>query len=121
MEAIITAANVSVGRACGFAGLGIFCLMFGLSFEPALAARAGGVLCAILAAVLFLYALRAPIRPYKRTELWTILQKADRPPAAVAQKIIGEILRETYLRFARQTAILSAALWVAALALEFFL
>ncbi len=119
MEAIIAAANISVGRACGFAGLGIFCLMFGLSFEPALSARAGGMLCAILAAVLYLYAHRAPARPYKRTELWTILRKPDRPPPEVAQKIIGDILRDAYLKFARQTAIVSAALWIVALILEF--
>lgn len=110
MEAIENAAYVSVGRACGFAGLGIFCLIFGLSFDPPFAARTGGTLCLGVAAILAAYALRARTRPYKRTELWLILPREARPPAEIAQRIIGEILRETYLWFARQAAVVSLVL-----------
>ena len=79
MEAIENAAYISVGRACGFAALAIFCLMFGLSFDPPLAARTGGLLCLGLTVILGLYALRARSRPYKRTELW--LQTVERGSA----------------------------------------
>jgi hypothetical protein len=118
MKEIENAAYVSVGRACGFAGLAIFCLMFGLSFEPALAARTGGILCAFTAAILALYGMRAPTRPYKRTELWIILDKAKRPPAGIAQQIVGQALRETYLWFARQSAVISAVMLVSAFVLQ---
>ncbi len=121
MNAVEKAAFISVGRACGFKGLAIFCLMFGLSFELALAARAGGILCAILTAILVLYAYRARFRRYKRTELWIILDKAERPPAGIAQKIVGQVLHETYLWFARRTAANSAVLLGAALALKLFI
>ncbi len=110
MDAIENAAFVSVGRACGFAGLAIFCLMFGLSFAPALAARTGGVLCLSVALILALYAFRAPRRPYKRTELWMILAKEKRPPSVFAQRVVGGALRETYVSFARQAALISLVL-----------
>ncbi len=118
MDEIENAAFVSVGRASGFAGLAIFCLMFGLSFEPVLAARAGGVLCLLMTAVLGYCALRARTRPYKRTETWIILAKAARPPAEVAQRVIGEILREVYLWFAQRTIVISIVLLAASVVLQ---
>ena len=41
MEAIENAAFISVGRACGFVGLAVFCIVFGLMYDPVFAARAG--------------------------------------------------------------------------------
>ena len=97
METVEKTVFIYVFRACDFTGLAIFCLMFGLSFELSLAARAGRILCAILTAILVLYAYRARFRRYKRTELWIILDKAERRPAGIAQKIFGQVLHETYL------------------------
>lgn len=111
MDAIRNAAYVSVGRACGFAGLAVFCVMFGLSFEPILAARAGAVLCLMLAVVLSAYAYFAPTRSYKRTELWLILAKDQRPPKAFAQDVIGRALQETYAWFAKQAGLVAIILW----------
>lgn len=119
MDAIENAAFVSVGRACGFAGLGIFCLIFGLSFEPVLAARTGGALCLGLTLLLAAYAFFARTRPYRRTELWLILARDQRPPAEVAQKVVGEALRATYLWFAQQTSTMAVVFLVAAVALKF--
>ena len=118
MEAIENAAYISVGRACGFAALAIFCLMFGLSFDPPLAARTGGLLCLGLTVILGLYALRARSRPYKRTELWLILSKPERPPAEIAQKVIGTTLRETYLWFAAQTTAVAVFLLIVSMLLQ---
>ena len=118
MEAIENAAYVSVGRACGFAGLAVFCLVWGLSFEPVLAASTGGALCLLVALILVFYAWRAPQRSYQRTELWLILEKHKRPPAEVAQQVIGEALRETYIRFARQAAIIAFVLLLVSLVLR---
>ena len=118
MDAIENAAFISVGRACGFTGLGIFVLMFGLSFEPVLAARTGAFSCLGLTAILLLYALRARRRPYKRTELWIILPKEERPPAVIAQRIIGRVLRETYIWFAQQVAFVAMIFLSASLLLQ---
>lgn len=119
MEEIEKAAFVSVGRACGFAGFAVLLLMVGLSFEPVVAARVGCFLCLVVAAILFACAARAHNRPYKRTEVWIILPRDKRPPAAVAQRIIGQVLHETYLWFGRQAAIVSVLLLAASVVLYF--
>ncbi len=115
MEIIQNAAFVSVGRACGFLGLAVFCLMMGLAFDPALAARTGGGLCLGTAVYLSICAWRARERNYKHTETWLILPKDKRPPATIAQQVIGEALRETYLWFAKNAALIAAVLLAAAL------
>jgi hypothetical protein len=118
MGAIENAAYISVGRACGFAGLAIFCIIFGMSFDPVFAARIGGGLCVVLALVLAAYAYRAPSRPYKRTELWLILAKEKRPPAVFAQRVIGNALRDTYIWFSRQSALIAIVLLAVSVALQ---
>ena len=105
MDAIEAAAFTSIGRACGFAGLGILCVMLGLSFEPVTATRAGGVLGLSLALVLAVFGLRAPSRSYEHTELWLILPKEARPPSTIAQRVIGQALRDTYFWFAERITI----------------
>lgn len=119
MDAIENAAFTSVGRACGFSGLAIFCLMFGFAFDPALSARIGGSLCLLVSFILAAYAWRARSRPYKRTETWLILAKEERPPPSVAQQLIGQALRETYTWFARQSAVFAIVLLAASLVLDF--
>lgn len=111
MEAIENAAIISVGRASGFAALAIVCIVMSLSYEPLVAARAGCILCLIVAAILFHFAMRAPSRPYQQTELWIILAREDRPPKPVAQRIIGSILQQTYRKFG-QYAVLSALVFM---------
>lgn len=110
MDAIDNAAYISVGRACGFAGLAVMCIMLGLSFEPVLAARTGGILALSLALILCVFALRAPSRPYNRTELWLILAKEHRPPAPIAQIVVGRALRDAYFWFARQVVLVAILL-----------
>ena len=118
MDQIENAAYVSVGRACGFAGLAIFCLLAGLSFDPVLATETGGKACLVVTAVLVVKALWAPYQPYERTELWLILPKDHKPPENVAQKLIGTTLRHTYVWFAQQAAAIAAILLVAAIVLQ---
>ena len=118
MVAIENAAYVSIGRACGFAGLAIFCVMLGFAFEPFLASRAGGWLCLATTLVLVFCAAKARTRPYKKTEAWLILSKTERPPASIAQKVIGEILREVYIWHARRAALAAAVLLGASVLLQ---
>jgi hypothetical protein len=117
MEAVERAAYLSVGRACGFGALAIFCFVVGLSYDPGLAARAGGILAMVMTAILLLRAASAPSRPYKRTETWLMLEAAERPSAHIAQQVIGSALREAYFWYARSTAVVTACLLVIALLL----
>ena len=118
MDAIDNAAFVSVGRACGFVGLAVMCIMLGLSFEPALAARAGGFLSLGFAVGLVAFALRAPSRRYDRTELWLILAKEHRPPAPIAQIVIGRALRDAYFWFAKQVVTIAIVLLATSVGLQ---
>lgn len=118
MDAIERAAFISVGRACGFAGLAILCVLTGLSFEPVLAARTGGILTFGMTLFLGYRARVAPRRPYRATEAWLMLAKAERPDDAVAQGLIGSALQEAYVWFARQTAFVSVVLWTAVIVLS---
>lgn len=115
LQTIEDLATFSVARGCGFAGLGIFTFMIGMMSEPQLALATGGILTLVTALVLFARAAQAIQRPFKRTEVWIMLKPAERPRQDIAQQIIGNALRDAYLRFALQSAWLSAALLTASL------
>jgi hypothetical protein len=59
--------------------------------------------------------LEARTKNHRQTELWLYLPKERRPPKAFAQRTIATVVRETYLLFARRTAIISIVLWTIAL------
>jgi hypothetical protein len=110
MEAIERAAHISVGRACGFCGLAIFCLMVGFSYEPHLSARVGGLFTFAVACVLAFKAAIAARTPYKKTETWLILADEHKPPSAYAQSLISGVLRKVYLQYAQYCAFAAAVL-----------
>lgn len=119
MGAIQNAAFISLGRAAGFAGLAIFTLMIGLSFDPPLATRTGGLIGFGVAFLLLAYGLRALSHPYRNTEAWIILPQELRPPANVAQRLMGRTLRDTAFWFASRTAAISCFLLVSSIMLRF--
>ena len=107
MHELENAALNSIGRACGFAWLAIMCVIYAFSYQPPLAALVGGLLCIALTMLLGGCAWYAKHKKYNHTDLWLILPVNARPPAAVAQRVIGRVLRDTYLWFAKQAAIMS--------------
>jgi hypothetical protein len=115
MEEMRRIAYETVLRACGFASLAIFCIMIGLSFLPRSAFQAGGFLSIVMTLVLVLKAREALTKDHRRTEMWLYLPKESRPPQASAQRVISTVMRETYLLFARWTALISIVLWSIAL------
>jgi hypothetical protein len=115
MEHMRRIAYETVLRACGFASLGIFCVMTGMSFNPKLAFQAGGFLTTIMAFVLVLKAREALTKDYRRTEMWLYVDKNFRPPEAYAQWASATVLRDTYLTFAMWTSMISIAMWALAL------
>ncbi|XSC43811.1 hypothetical protein ACF1BQ_039355 [Bradyrhizobium sp. RDT10] len=115
MDEMRRIAYQTVLRACGFASLAIFCVMIALSFVPRSAFQAGGFLTMAMTLVLVLKAHEARTKDHRRTEMWLYLPKESRPPAAIAQKMVSTIMRETYLLCARWTALISIVMWTAAL------
>ena len=114
MERLREAALLSIGRACGFAALGIFCVMIGLSFDPLLMVQTGGLLTLGLTAGLLLKAGLAGRGDYRRSEVWLLLPREARPPVGVAERLFVSAVREIYMRFARLAAIASVILWTTA-------
>ena len=113
-------AEISVSRACAFAGLGTICLMVGMASDAANSLKAGGY-CALLASIiLMIKAQMALKRSVKRTELWIMLEKSERPPDIIAQPMLAGILQNTYLRFAFFHARAACLLLAFALLLRLF-
>jgi hypothetical protein len=52
--------------------------------------------------------------------LWLILAKDKRPPAVYAQRVIGTALRDTYIWFSRQSAIIAIVLLVVSVTFQLF-
>jgi hypothetical protein len=109
------AAFESVSRGCGFAFLGIACVMMGMS-DPRTIFQAGGIMTLIMTLVLLMKARRALTKDYKRTEMWLLLPKDYRPPERYAQWAASTVLRDAYFTFAKYTAFTSIVMWLIALA-----
>ena len=120
LETIEKIAEFSVARACGFAMLAILVMMVGLSGEPDMALKTGGLLSLLISMVLVLKAALAEAKPYRSTEVWLLLKPHERPHEAVAQRIIALALREAFLRFALYFASGGAAMLGTQLLLSLF-
>src|SRR5262247_3621421 len=73
MDVMRQIAYATVMRACGFGSLAIFCFMVGLSFAPRLAFQMGGMLTMLMTGILFVKAIEARWKHYRRTEMWLYL------------------------------------------------
>jgi hypothetical protein len=111
------AAEQSVARGVGFSALAVALVVAGLAGYPQLALRSGAALTLLLWAVLRLKALRARRHPYKRTEVWLLLDPRPDWPGEVAQRLIGEALQRVLERYARYVLAVALGLWLASLAL----
>jgi len=120
MQHLRRAAFLSIGRACGFAGLAVLCVMIGLSYEPLLAARTGAVLTTMITVVLIFKSRRALYQDYRKTEAWLLLDKKHAPPEEYAQWASATVLRDAYLWFAQYAAGMSILLWATAVLLLIF-
>lgn len=109
------AAQTSVARATGFAALAVAITLAGLAAYPLLALRTGAALCLLAWAVLRLKALRAPSRPYRRTEAWLLLEPRPSWPPTVAQRLVGAALERAFRRYARLALAAAIAFWLASL------
>jgi hypothetical protein len=118
MEHLRLVAFQSIARGCGFAGFAIFCVVAGVSFEPLLAARTGGILMTLMTVILLYKAREALVRDYRRSEMWIMLDRANRPPEAYARWAAPTVLRDAYLWFAQYAAAIAIVFWVVALAIS---
>lgn len=111
MERIRYLAELSVRRAVGFVGLGVGVTMLSLSYDAVLALKTASALLAITTVVLTWRAWLAPTRDIRDTEVWILMDQSRRPADPALQQLVGGILRETYLRYARMTMFAVLAFW----------
>lgn len=117
IERIKACADASIRRALGFALLGIWTAMVGMSSDLLLAVRGGALMITAAWAVLLILAWRAPHRPYKRTEVWLMLDRKHCLPEERAQAIIGGVLKDRYGWHAGATAAVACFMWAATFAI----
>lgn len=106
-------AYLSVVRGCGFGLLTIFTAMVGVAADLSLVLRTGGIGLLLMAFILVLKAARAYRVSFRATEIWILLDKEQRPPAAIAGALIPRFRREALLLYGYRSAWLAAALLTA--------
>lgn len=116
MDVIRDLADITIRRACAFAGLGVGVVMLALSFDLALACRAGAALTAVLCLGLAVAGWCAPRRDMRRTELWSMLVAVEggftrRVSRAEAQEVLAGVLQQRLLWHAERVGAIALALW----------
>ncbi|MGQ0677129.1 MAG: hypothetical protein ACT4N4_13725 [Rhodospirillales bacterium] len=120
MDRIRYLADVSIRRGCGFGLIAIATATVGMSSDALLALKLAAICASAMVAILLVKAIQAPIRSYKRTEVWIMLEKRHDLPEARAQQVFGSILKERYMWHATITATAAGILWLATLAVALF-
>ena len=118
MEALRRAAETSVTRGCGFAGLAITCVLVAFANQPVSLLKAAGLMTSLMTIVLFIQARAALTRDFRKSEVWLMLEPAERPLDPHAQWAGATVLHQVYLKYARITAAISVGAWVLALVLS---
>jgi hypothetical protein len=113
--AVETYADVSIRRACGFAGLAVTTVMMGLSYDMALSFRIGAEMLALLVLGLVFAALRAPRRNLRHSEVYALLRDAGLPRSQLAsremQDEIALVLRDRLYWHAERIGAVALGLW----------
>jgi hypothetical protein len=111
-------ANISVARGSAFGLLAIFCFMIGLAGYPVIALKSGAIALMVGAGLLIWKAEVSRRKPYRRTELWTMLEPHERPIEPIAQQVISSTLQGMFSRFAVYYAQAAVTCFAASLVLE---
>lgn len=112
MDRIRQFADFSVRRAAGFGLLAIALIVLALHFDRSLAMHALAVLLTIEAVTLYFCGRRADRVPCQHREIWLLLDGQHGMGEKRVQRIISEIMRETFMAYARRLSGPALAAWV---------
>ncbi|MCR6633058.1 MAG: hypothetical protein NVV74_25110 [Magnetospirillum sp.] len=112
MDRIRYFADLSVRRAAGLGLTGIALVVAALHFDRPLAMHALAALLTFEALALFQLGRRAHRVPCERREVWALMEGQHGMSENRVQRIISEIMRETYLSYARRLVGPAVAAWV---------
>lgn len=118
MDRIRYFADLSVRRAAGLGLMGIALVVMALHFDRTLSMHALAGLLTLEALALYQMGRRAHRVPYERREVWLLIDGEHGMRENRVQQIISEIMRETFLTYARRLAGPAAAAWVVDLGLR---
>lgn len=113
VETVRMLADLSIRRGCGFWLLGVVCVMVGLSYDIGLAFRTGAILLGMLTVILYFRGLDAPTRPFRKTEVWLMIDERPQIGETETQRLIGGTIGERLMWHARISAVVT--LWLAAI------
>lgn len=117
-EIIAEKVDYCIRRGIFFSLLGIWVVMFGMSFDGLLAIKSGAILVTLLAIVLLLRAYNADRTPWRRTEVFTLLDADLGLPDARAAEILMRLRRERLLWHAHFIAVMALGMWGVTLLLK---
>ncbi|NFV80717.1 hypothetical protein [Magnetospirillum aberrantis] len=112
MDRIRYFADVSVRRAAGLGLLGIALVVAALHFDRGLALDALAVLLTLETLTLYQLGRRAHRVPCERREVWVMMDGQHGMGDGRIQRVVSEIMRETFQVYARRLAGPAAAAWV---------
>lgn len=112
MDRIRQFADLSVRRAAGFGLLAIALVVLVLHSDRPLAMHALAALLTIEAITLYFCGLRAEKVPCRRREIWLLMEGQHGMGENRVQRIISQIMRETFMAYARRMAGPAAGAWV---------
>jgi hypothetical protein len=112
MDRIRYFADLSVRRAAGLGLTAIALVVLALHFDRALAMHALAVLLTLEVLALFQLGRRAHRVPCERREVWVLMDGDHGMSENKVQRIISEIMRETFLAYANRLAGPAVAAWV---------
>ena len=111
MEMIRLRAFQSAARDCALAALAALALMYHWAGEPLLAMKAGGIGFALVAVFMVLRAVQNAMQDVEYNEIWINLKRDERPPRAVAKRLICSASRQACYTFGWYAAGVSISLW----------
>lgn len=114
MDQILTVADQTIRRACGFASFAVGLTMVSLSFDVVLAFRVGALMTSCITIVLAWQGWRAPDHDVRRTELWSVVGRGMDLPRERVQTLLAGVLRDRYLWHATVAATVAVIFWMVA-------
>lgn len=111
MDRIRYFADLSVRRGSGLGLVAIGLVVMALHFDLHLAMHALALLLTFEAAALFLLSFRAHSVPFQRREVWALME-GEHGMGDRVQRVVNEVMRETFLAYARRLAGPVVAAWV---------
>lgn len=113
MEMIRRRAFQAAARDCALAALAVFALVFQSAGEPVMALKVAAIGFTLVAIFMVLQVERTDRAEVEGTEVWINLKRDERPPRAVAKRLISHAVRQAGYTFGWYSAGIAVSLWVA--------